>query len=60
MKKQIVMPIVYGAVINILFLLTEIIFQFLGVFDEQVRLYVVDGILRFVFGAAALYLIVFC
>ena len=45
MKKQIVMPIVFGAVINLIFLLTEIVFQFLGVFDEKVRLYVVDGIL---------------
>ena len=60
MKKQIVLPIVFGAVINLLFLLTEIIFQFLGVFDEQVRLYVVDGILRFVFGVAALYFVFFC
>ena len=60
MKKQIVMPIVFGVVINLLFLLTEIIFQFLGVFDEKVRLYVVDGILRFVFGAAALYFIYYC
>ncbi len=60
MKKQIIKPIVIGVVINILFLATEIIFQYLGVFDEDVRLYVVDGILRFVFGTAAIVSIGYC
>ena len=60
MNKKIVKPIVIGVIINVLFLLTEIIFQYLGVFDETVRLYVVDEILRLTFGIAALIGINYC
>ena len=57
MKKNISITILQGMVVTAAFLVTEIMLNFLGVFDEDVRLYLVDISLRLIFGTVALVLL---
>ena len=57
MKKNIVTTIIQGMAVTALFLVTEIVLNLFGVFDEDVRLYLVDISLRLLFGTIALVLL---
>lgn len=57
MKKKIYIPIIQGVSVTAGFLLVEIILNSFGVFDDSVRLYLVDVPLRILFGTIALILL---
>lgn len=60
MRRKVIVPIIEGSVITLLFLVVEIILLYLGAFNENVRLYVVDISLRILFGTLTLILIHIC
>ncbi len=57
MKKNIITTIIQGMAVTALFLVTEIVLNLFGVFNEDIRLYLVDISLRLLFGTVALVLL---
>ena len=56
-KRGIAIPLIQGVVMTCSFLIVELIFQKLGMFEGVVRLYLTDSALRFLFGGVTLLLI---
>jgi hypothetical protein len=56
-KRGIAIPMIQGVVMTCSFLIVELIFQKLGMFEGVVRLYLTDSALRFLFGGVTLLLI---
>lgn len=57
MKKNMYIPVLQGMVVTAVFLITEIVLDWLGAFDGDVQLYLVDIPLRLIFGTIALVLL---